>query len=78
MRTLTLAAAAALTIVAGAASAQTTTDSGVETGSTAGMVEEEEDGFDWGLLGLLGLVGLLGLKKKDDQHRTNSTGSGVH
>ncbi len=33
------------------------------------QTENEDDGFDWGLLGLLGLAGLLGLRKKDDDHR---------
>jgi hypothetical protein len=28
--------------------------------------DQDDDGFDWGLLGLLGLAGLLGLKKKDN------------
>lgn len=27
--------------------------------------EDDDDGFDWGLLGLLGLAGLLGLKKNE-------------
>jgi len=27
--------------------------------------EDDDDGFDWGLLGLLGLAGLLGLRKKE-------------
>jgi hypothetical protein len=27
--------------------------------------EDDDDGFDWGLLGLLGLAGLLGLKKDE-------------
>jgi hypothetical protein len=28
-------------------------------------VEDDDDGFDWGLLGLLGLIGLAGLKGRD-------------
>ena len=27
--------------------------------------EDDDDGFDWGLLGLLGLAGLLGLKRNE-------------
>ncbi|CAA9530598.1 MAG: hypothetical protein AVDCRST_MAG31-2348 [uncultured Sphingomonas sp.] len=27
--------------------------------------EDDDDGFDWGLLGLLGLAGLLGLRKNE-------------
>lgn len=30
------------------------------------VVEDEDDGFDWGLLGLLGLLGLAGLARKSD------------
>ena len=33
--------------------------------------EDDDDGFDWGLLGLLGLAGLLGLRKKDDDNDIN-------
>jgi hypothetical protein len=29
--------------------------------------DDDDDGFDWGLLGLLGLAGLLGLKRRDDR-----------
>ena len=35
---------------------------------TSYEAEDDDDGFDWGLLGLLGLAGLLGLRKKDDDH----------
>lgn len=28
------------------------------------VVEDEDDGFDWGLLGLLGLAGLAGLMRR--------------
>lgn len=33
---------------------------------TAGE-EDEDDGFDWGLLGLLGLAGLAGLRKRPER-----------
>jgi len=42
--------------------AQTDTVPGTETQ----VVEEEDDGFDWGLLGLLGLLGLAGLTRKPE------------
>ena len=38
---------------------------------TAYETEDDDDGFDWGLLGLLGLAGLLGLRKKDDDRDIN-------
>jgi MYXO-CTERM domain-containing protein len=34
-------------------------------------VEEEDDGFDWGLLGLLGLLGLAGLARKRNDEPTH-------
>ena len=38
------------------------------------VVEEEDDGFDWGWLGLLGLAGLAGLKSKEPEviHRDST------
>jgi len=40
----------------------------------AAPVDDDDDGFPWGLLGLLGLAGLLGLKRRDeDRTRTNAT-----
>lgn len=35
-------------------------------GDDTGVVEDDDDGFDWGLLGLLGLAGLAGLARKHD------------
>jgi MYXO-CTERM domain-containing protein len=49
-----------------AAAQETNTDTG-----TTYETENDDDGFDWGLLGLLGLAGLLGLRKKDDDHDIN-------
>lgn len=53
------------------AKAQTDTTPGSTTTAPTddtGVVESEDDGFDWGLLGLLGLAGLAGLaRKKDDR-----------
>jgi len=38
---------------------------------TTDVVEDDDGGFEWGLLGLLGLLGLAGfLKKNDDTVRT--------
>lgn len=43
------------------------------------VVEEDEDGFEWGLLGLLGLAGLAGLMRRpqpvihEDLNRTHAT-----
>ena len=47
------------------ATAQTDTVPGDTTTDT--VVEEEDDGFDWGLLGLLGLLGLAGLARKPEE-----------
>lgn len=44
--------------------AQATVGDPVTPGETV-VVEEENDGFDWGWLGLLGLIGLAGLKGRD-------------
>ncbi len=33
---------------------------------TTDVVEDDDGGFEWGLLGLLGLAGLLGLRKKHE------------
>ena len=52
-------AAAAIAVPAAAQDTHTGTD-------TAYEADNDDDGFDWGLLGLLGLAGLLGLRKKDD------------
>ena len=32
-----------------------------------------DDDFDWGLLGLLGLAGLLGMKRREPDHRRDTT-----
>jgi hypothetical protein len=53
--------AVALVLIPRAASATAATDTGTYE------QQQEDDGFDWGLLGLLGLAGLLGLKKRDDR-----------
>lgn len=48
-------------------------DAATEVADTANQVvadDDEDDGFDWGLLGLLGLLGLGGLLKKNDDTRT--------
>ncbi len=39
----------------------------------AAPVEDDDDGFPWGLLGLLGLAGLLGLRKRDDDRDRAAT-----
>jgi MYXO-CTERM domain-containing protein len=35
--------------------------------------EDDDDGFDTGLLGLLGLAGLLGLRRRDNVNRVSAT-----
>lgn len=51
------------------------------------VVEEDDEGFEWGLLGLLGLAGLAGLMRRpqpvvhEDLNRARSTSAdrvGVH
>ena len=42
----------------------------------APVVQDDDDGFDWGLLGLLGLLGLGGLMRRDhhrNDHRVAAT-----
>lgn len=46
------------------------------------VVEDDDDGFEWGLLGLLGLLGLAGLFRRpqpvvhDDLNRSHTTTTG--
>ncbi|MBA2248155.1 MAG: hypothetical protein H0W23_08505 [Chloroflexia bacterium] len=70
---------AALAIVVGLFSASPVyaqDDAATEVADTASEVtdvaEDEDDGFDWGLLGLLGLLGLGGLLKKNDTTHTTT------
>lgn len=44
--------------------APTTTDPSIQTPVDT---EDDDDGFDWGLLGLLGLLGLAGLARKPEE-----------
>ncbi len=68
---------AALAIMVGLFDAATTyaqEEAATEVADTAtAAVEEEDEGFDWGLLGLLGLLGLGGLLKKNDDTRVTTT-----
>lgn len=59
IRNVLLASLAMVAVPAAAQDTNTGTD-------TAYEADNDDDGFDWGLLGLLGLAGLLGLRKKDD------------
>ena len=65
-----LCAVALLTaVMAAPALAQTTTTT--PPGTTAArpvVVDDRNDGFDWGLLGLLGLAGLAPLFMRKDRH----------
>jgi hypothetical protein len=74
MRNTLIAAAAAITLAASGANAQTanTTDNTIDT-SYGEPQEREDDDFPWGLLGLLGLAGLIPRKKAPDVHIDNRT-----
>ena len=74
MRKLMIAAAAA-SLIATPALAQTTADPALDPAMTAVPVEEDDNDFPWGLLGLLGLAGLLGRNKRDTHvhHDTTTT-----
>ncbi len=50
--------------------AQNTTTPGTQ--NTQRAVDNDNDGFDWGLLGLLGLGGLAGLSRKDDKRTVHT------
>ena len=64
----TVLVAAALGVMAPAASAQTA--NAVDPATTIDTQRDDDDDFPWGLLGLLGLAGLLG-RKRDDHVRVD-------
>ena len=66
MRKHMLIAAAAVTTLGSAASAQTGNDGSIATETQERRSEGQDNDFPWDLLGLLGLAGLLGLKRRDD------------
>jgi MYXO-CTERM domain-containing protein len=76
---LAVSAASAAPVVA----QETTPAPGQVTGQVEDVVEDDDGGFEWGLLGLLGLAGLAGLMRRpqpvvhDDMNRTSRT-TGVH
>lgn len=59
------AAAATITTLSFTLPAAAQTDA--VPGDDTAVVEDEDDGFDWGLLGLLGLLGLAGLARKPEE-----------
>lgn len=73
---LAVSAASAAPVVA----QETTPAPGQVTGQVEDVVEDDDGGFEWGLLGLLGLAGLAGLMRRpepvvhDDLNRTSTTG----
>lgn len=73
-RLLTFLSVVALVFTLGLASvspAYAQVDPATEAADTASdVVEEDDEGFDWGLLGLLGLLGLGGLLKRDKDTHT--------
>ena len=57
-----------------AVTAQTPDPNSPATTPQTGIVDDDDDGMDWGWVGLLGLAGLLGLRRRDDHvDRTDST-----
>lgn len=68
-------AALAITVSLFAAAPAYAQDAATEVADTAAEVvsDDEDDGFDWGLLGLLGLLGLGGLMKKRDDTQVTTT-----
>lgn len=68
MAALRISALAIMVGLFAASPAYAQDDAATEVADTAAEVvsDDEDDGFDWGLLGLLGLLGLGGLLKKND------------
>ena len=64
LRAMLLAAAISLALLFGSVAVTPVMAQDVEDPVTT---EEEDDGFDWGLLGLLGLAGLAGLMKRPER-----------
>jgi MYXO-CTERM domain-containing protein len=84
LKMLRMAIVALLLAVSAASAApimaqETTPVAGQVAGQAEDVVEDDDGGFEWGLLGLLGLAGLAGLMRRpqpvvhDDLNRSSTT-----